>query len=438
MAKPMFKIGDKVKIASDNDNENYDKFRGKILTVSHVATSEKQHRGYDSGMEGMALYDFNGVPFSLYEYEIEPKYAKGSTVKGGFKLGDKVKVVRGANKGEKGVVSNTDSDFFGDYTIDVRGHKLSGFKADDLIKYAKGSTVKGGGVGDTIADRYARLTKTEAKRLDELSKKVRINEQTDEEDIEWDKLVHKYRGWDYGKFAKGTTIGKEKVWQVVYYGEKHLKQRGSSKGSYKTWVVATSREEAIQKVKSDDDEFAELKSAKPTTLDVERHKFGNGGALEGWGGTSESSQDGMLIGGTNAELTSNQYGKGGGVKRTKTAEEIYEEEQQNAMFNSEYAKGGVIPYALRKRVENVKKKFGIEITKEMGLQAYHWNTKDGMGGSGVGWEIFGQKFSIREVSRFNKRDSQTVGDTAIVLGEYYSKYGNGGMTSGWCYSIGGL
>ena len=136
-----------------------------------------------------------------------------------------------------------------------------------------------------------------------------------------------------------------------------------------------------------------------------------------------------------------KYAKGGGVgegvKRTKTAEEIYEEEQQNAMFNSEYAKGGVIPYALRKRVENVKKKFGIEITKEMGLQAYHWNT-EGMGGSGVGWEIFGQKFSIREVSRFNKRDSQTVGDTAIVLGEYYSKYGNGGMTSGWCYSIGGL
>jgi len=341
-------------------------------------------------------------------------------------------------------------------------------------------------------------------------------------------------GDTYLKYAKGSTIGKEKVWQVVYYGEKHLKQRGSSKGSYKTWVVANSREEAIEKVKIDDDEFAELKSAKPTTLDVERHKYakgstvkgyngaipsdfhegdremmksfskkgkyqvkgwedkkhfidgnavnfmrfnnleeaeywaeallnentfewyatevydtedgetmfhseqyGNGGNMEGWGGTSESSQDGMLIGGTNAELTSNQYGKGGGVKRTKTAEEIYEEEQQNAMFNSEYAKGGVIPYALRKRVENVKKKFGIDITKEMSLQAYHWH-KDGMGGSGVGWEIFGQKFSIREVSRFNKRDSQTLGDTAIVLGEYYSKYGNGGMTSGWCYSIGGL
>lgn len=65
------KIGDKVKIASDNDNENYDKFRGKILTITNVATNKEQHRGYDSSMEGMALYDFKGVPFSLYEYEIE-------------------------------------------------------------------------------------------------------------------------------------------------------------------------------------------------------------------------------------------------------------------------------------------------------------------------------------------------------------------------------
>ncbi len=80
----MFKKGDKVKIASDNDNENYDKFRGKTLTVTHVATNKEQHRGYDSAMEGMALYDFKGVPFSLYEYEIEPKFAKGGGVGKGF------------------------------------------------------------------------------------------------------------------------------------------------------------------------------------------------------------------------------------------------------------------------------------------------------------------------------------------------------------------
>jgi hypothetical protein len=40
-------------------------------------------------------------------------------------------------------------------------------------------------------------------------------------------------------------------------------------------------------------------------------KFANGGSV--WGGTAESSQDGMLIGGTNSELTSNQYGEGGSI-----------------------------------------------------------------------------------------------------------------------------
>jgi hypothetical protein len=83
VAKPMFKIGERVKIASDNDNDNYNKFRGKTLIITNVATNKEQHRGYDSSMEGMALYDFKGVPFSLYEYELEPKYAKGSTVNGG-------------------------------------------------------------------------------------------------------------------------------------------------------------------------------------------------------------------------------------------------------------------------------------------------------------------------------------------------------------------
>jgi len=72
---------------------------------------------------------------------------------------------------------------------------------DNKVHAEKSSYAKGGGVGDTIADRYARLTETEAKRLDELQKKVRINEQTESEDAEFDRLVDKYRGWD--KYAKG-------------------------------------------------------------------------------------------------------------------------------------------------------------------------------------------------------------------------------------------
>ena len=65
--------GDKKSVISDN--ENYDKFRDKVLIVTHVAYNEDHHRGYDSGMKGQALMDFKtedgeDVPFSLYEYEV--------------------------------------------------------------------------------------------------------------------------------------------------------------------------------------------------------------------------------------------------------------------------------------------------------------------------------------------------------------------------------
>jgi len=89
-----FNLGQSVIIRSDNDNENYDKYRGKELVITHKATSEKEHRGYDSSMEGQGLYDFfvrktgETVPFSLYDYEIE-QYARGGGVgdkmaRGGF------------------------------------------------------------------------------------------------------------------------------------------------------------------------------------------------------------------------------------------------------------------------------------------------------------------------------------------------------------------
>jgi len=71
-----FKKGDKVKVASNNDNENYNPFRNKTLTITEKATSSKQHPGFDDGMKGEALYSFvdkdgNDIPFSLYDYELE-------------------------------------------------------------------------------------------------------------------------------------------------------------------------------------------------------------------------------------------------------------------------------------------------------------------------------------------------------------------------------
>jgi len=71
-----FKIGDKVKVSSENDNENYDDFRNKVLIITHIATSTQEHPGYDEGVSPDALYDFkaedgNEIPFSLYDYELE-------------------------------------------------------------------------------------------------------------------------------------------------------------------------------------------------------------------------------------------------------------------------------------------------------------------------------------------------------------------------------
>ena len=74
----MYSINDEVKVNSNNDNENYDEFRNKILIITNVARNKNQHPGYDSSMRGMKLMDFivkdtgEEVPFSLYSYEIEP------------------------------------------------------------------------------------------------------------------------------------------------------------------------------------------------------------------------------------------------------------------------------------------------------------------------------------------------------------------------------
>lgn len=69
------KIGSKAKVSKENDNDNYNDFRNKVLIITHVARNTKEHPGYDTSMNGMALYDFkdkhgNEIPFSLYEYEL--------------------------------------------------------------------------------------------------------------------------------------------------------------------------------------------------------------------------------------------------------------------------------------------------------------------------------------------------------------------------------
>ena len=71
-----FRIGQKVKVAENNDNENYDDFRDKTLIITHIAKNSSQHPGYDEGV-GQPLYDLKdaktgkAIGSSLYEYELE-------------------------------------------------------------------------------------------------------------------------------------------------------------------------------------------------------------------------------------------------------------------------------------------------------------------------------------------------------------------------------
>jgi hypothetical protein len=69
----MYKVGQQVKVSSEDDNENYDDFRDKVLIVTHA---EVGGLGYDDSVYPQQLMCFETIegeeiPFSLYEYEVE-------------------------------------------------------------------------------------------------------------------------------------------------------------------------------------------------------------------------------------------------------------------------------------------------------------------------------------------------------------------------------
>lgn len=71
----MFKVGDRVKVARDNDNDCYNSFREKVLIITFISHSTDDHPGYDEWIDE-PLYDFETgdgerINCSLYEYEIE-------------------------------------------------------------------------------------------------------------------------------------------------------------------------------------------------------------------------------------------------------------------------------------------------------------------------------------------------------------------------------
>lgn len=75
--KTQFKIGNRVMVCPENDNENYNNFKNDVLIVTHVATNSDEHPGFDDGLKGSALYDLKTedgteIPCSLYDYELIP------------------------------------------------------------------------------------------------------------------------------------------------------------------------------------------------------------------------------------------------------------------------------------------------------------------------------------------------------------------------------
>ncbi len=70
-----FKLGDKVKVSPENDNENYNSFKNEVLVIINVAKNRSEHPGYDESVSPDYLYDLeklNGekIHCSLYDYEL--------------------------------------------------------------------------------------------------------------------------------------------------------------------------------------------------------------------------------------------------------------------------------------------------------------------------------------------------------------------------------
>ena len=70
-----YKVGDKVMIACNNDNDGYKEYRNKTMIITDAHYSDEYCFAYDKSMNGMGLFRLefqNGdsVGSMLYEYEI--------------------------------------------------------------------------------------------------------------------------------------------------------------------------------------------------------------------------------------------------------------------------------------------------------------------------------------------------------------------------------
>lgn len=72
----MLEVGDKVRIDTNSMKTAYEAYKGQILEVTGIVTSEEEYEGYDEYMEGMPLCSLRtlcgtDLTFWMYEYELE-------------------------------------------------------------------------------------------------------------------------------------------------------------------------------------------------------------------------------------------------------------------------------------------------------------------------------------------------------------------------------
>ena len=52
-----FKLNQRVRVNSQNDNENYESFKDEVLIITNVARNKEEHQGYDDSLKGEYLYN---------------------------------------------------------------------------------------------------------------------------------------------------------------------------------------------------------------------------------------------------------------------------------------------------------------------------------------------------------------------------------------------
>lgn len=68
--KAGFRVGTKFTLTNDAIENYGETYRGKVFRVQGVFKSRAEHPGFDEGV-GEPLYEADGLPFAVYEYEIK-------------------------------------------------------------------------------------------------------------------------------------------------------------------------------------------------------------------------------------------------------------------------------------------------------------------------------------------------------------------------------